>query len=256
MKSLHSAILGTGNPLLILHGFLGMADNWKTLGARFSEHGFQVHLIDQRNHGRSFHSEEFNYSVMAEDLARYIFHHKITRCHLIGHSMGGKTAMFFAAAHPQHMSRLLVADVAPKYYPPHHQTILEGLQAVSAHPITSRSQADAVLSQHIPDFGTRQLLLKNLYWVEKDTLAFRFHLPALLQNIENLGEALPETTRYEGETLFIRGGLSNYIAPSDEPLIKTYFPKARLETLPHAGHWLHADQPEAFFWKALSFFQQ
>lgn len=255
MKLLHSIILGTGNPLLILHGFLGMADNWKTLGAKFSEHGFQVHLIDQRNHGKSFHSEAFNYPVLAEDLVRYISHHQIAPCYLVGHSMGGKTAMFFATAHPEAVSALLVADIAPRYYAPHHQTILEGLQAANSHILTTRNEAETILSGYIPDVATRQFLLKNLYWKEKDKLAFRFHLPALVQNIENLGEALPVTARYQGATLFLKGEYSHYITAEDEPLIKNHFPNARIETIPKAGHWIHAEQPEAFFSTALRFFK-
>ena len=122
---LHSTIVGEGKPLLILHGFLGMSDNWRTLGREFAEAGYQVHLIDQRNHGRSPHSEEFNYLVLAKDVKEYIDTHSLENCILLGHSMGGKTAMTAACLFPHVVEKLIVVDIAPRYYAPHHQQILE-----------------------------------------------------------------------------------------------------------------------------------
>ncbi|WP_373074955.1 alpha/beta fold hydrolase, partial [Zeaxanthinibacter enoshimensis] len=110
---LHSQILGEGSPLLILHGFLGMSDNWKTLGNKYSRKGMQVHLIDQRNHGKSFWSDTFNYEVMADDLDHYMQKHGIGNAIVMGHSMGGKTAMQFACTRPEKVSKLIVADIAP-----------------------------------------------------------------------------------------------------------------------------------------------
>jgi pimeloyl-ACP methyl ester carboxylesterase len=123
-KPLYSKITGKGAPLCILHGFLGMSDNWKTLGNTYAEKGYEVHLIDQRNHGRSFHSEDFNYDLLSNDLLDYLGHHGIAKTHIIGHSMGGKTAMQFACSQPFYVEKLIVADIAPKYYPPHHQEIV------------------------------------------------------------------------------------------------------------------------------------
>ena len=160
---LHSKILGTGKPLLILHGFLGMSDNWKTLGAQYAENGFQSHLIDQRNHGKSFHSENFNYDYLSNDLKRYIEHHNLTKVSVIGHSMGGKTAMQFACDHPEMIYKLIVVDIAPKYYPPHHQDIINGLTALPIEKMGTRGEADEELSKYISDIGTSQFLLKNLY---------------------------------------------------------------------------------------------
>ncbi|MEM9687512.1 MAG: alpha/beta fold hydrolase [Bacteroidota bacterium] len=255
MNLLHSIIKGEGHPLLILHGFLGMSDNWKTLGNQFSENGFQVHLIDQRNHGRSFHADAFNYTLMAEDVFRYITHHQLKKVHIIGHSMGGKTAMFFATAYPQHTAKLLIVDIGPKYYPSHHQDILRGLHAVASVVLSSRSQAEQLLSAYVSESTTRQFLLKNLYWNTEKKLVFRFNLASLTENVESIGEALFQTMQYHDKTLFLRGTRSNYISKEDEPGIKTHFPNAVLDDIEHAGHWLHADQPQAFFAKALAFLQ-
>ncbi|MGB6154053.1 MAG: alpha/beta fold hydrolase, partial [Pricia sp.] len=136
-KILHSKIEGIGTPLLILHGFLGMLDNWKTLGGQYAEAGFEVHLIDQRNHGQSFWSDDFNYDVLADDLKRYMEHHNIQSAAILGHSMGGKTAMQFACTHAELADKLLVADIGPKYYPPHHQPIIDGLTALTPEDLTS-----------------------------------------------------------------------------------------------------------------------
>ena len=125
MDILHSQIAGNGHPLLILHGYFGMSDNWKTLGNQFSK-DFQVHLIDQRNHGRSFHDLSFNYDLLAQDLYDYIQFYQLEKVHLIGHSMGGKTAMLFATKYPDLIEKLIIVDISPKPYKPHHNAILAG----------------------------------------------------------------------------------------------------------------------------------
>ncbi|MRX63306.1 alpha/beta fold hydrolase [Maribacter luteus] len=250
---LHSNILGTGQPLLILHGFLGMSDNWKTLGSQYAKEGLQVHLIDQRNHGRSFHSEEFNYDILAEDLKTYIEAHDLEDVIILGHSMGGKTAMQFAISYPNLLSKLIVADIAPKYYPPHHQFIIDGLNQLDFDQIKSRGQADSELSKYIPEIGIRQFLLKNLYWIEKGKLAFRFNLKVLSNKMEEIGENLSATDQNTGPTLFLRGEKSEYISPSDNEVILRHFPNARIGTIDKAGHWLHAENPVQFFNKTIDF---
>ncbi|QLE01607.1 alpha/beta fold hydrolase [Galbibacter sp. BG1] len=256
MQLLKSKILGSGEPLLILHGFLGMSDNWKTLGNKYADEGFEVHLLDLRNHGKSFHSNEFSYELMVEDVLTYISEKKLGKANLIGHSMGGKVAMLLAVTNPSSVERLLIADIAPKYYPPHHQTIINGLQALDFSSISSRSDADEELSKYISDWGTRQFLLKNLYWKDKETLAFRFNLPVLSEAQDEIGEALPSQKTFPGKTLFLRGSKSEYISPNDTEIIKTHFPQATVETIDNAGHWLHAENPEQFFEKSSSFLKQ
>lgn len=250
---LNSKILGQGSPLLILHGFLGMSDNWKTVGSKYADAGYEVHLIDQRNHGSSFWSNEFNYDVLAEDLNRYMQHHTIDHAILLGHSMGGKTAMQFACTYPDRTYKLMVADIAPKYYPPHHDQIIEGLNSLNFDHISSRKDADEQLSQYINNLGVRQFLLKNLYWVEKTRMGFRFNLPLLSQKMEEIGENIGATDIYRGRTLFLRGDKSEYVSNADLAEIERHFPLAKLETIANAGHWLHAENPEQFFEKSISF---
>lgn len=253
MELLHSKILGDGRPLIILHGFLGMSDNWKSIGHRYAENGYQVHLVDQRNHGKSFWSESFSYKLMAQDLERYLEAHVQGEIMLLGHSMGGKTAMQFASFQPDMVEKLLVADIAPKYYPPHHQEIMNALKAVPRKTIESRVQADEIMARHLSDPGIRQFLLKNLHWAEKDRLDFRFNLDVLQNELETVCEALADDTIFEKPTLFLKGEFSDYIVEEDLELINTHFPFARLETIERAGHWLHAENPAQFVTKSLEF---
>lgn len=244
---MHSRIEGEGKPLVIIHGFLGMSDNWKSLGSLYAAEGFQVHMIDLRNHGKSFQSDVFNYSVMSNDLLEYCQHYNLTNVSIIGHSMGGKVAMLFATTYPQMVEKLIVADIGPKYYPQHHDDILAGLNAVDFSTKPDRAKVEEILYPFIPDFGTRQFLMKNLYWVEPGQLAFRFNLPVFNAQIETIGEALPIGNLFDKPTMFIRGGNSRYILDTDLPEIKKYFPIFELATVPNAGHWLHAENPKLFF---------
>jgi esterase len=244
---LYSKIEGQGLPLLILHGFLGMSDNWKTLAAQYATLGFQVHVLDLRNHGRSFHSEEFNYDVMAQDIYDYCEAHQLETIDLLGHSMGGKVAMLFATKYPEKVNKLVVADIGPKYYSPHHQTILEGLNAIDFSQKPSRNEVEATLKLYVSDFGTRQFLMKNLYWQTPEQLAFRFNLTVFNKQINQIGTALPEDAVFEKPSLFIRGGNSNYIKDTDFDGIKNHFPLAVFETIPNVGHWLHSENPVLFF---------
>ena len=245
--TLYSKIEGTGQPLIILHGFLGMSDNWKTLGMQYAALGYEVHMLDLRNHGRSFHSDEFNYEVMSQDIVDYCEEQKLQSISIIGHSMGGKVAMLFSNQHSEKVNKLVVADIGPKYYAPHHHDILAGLNAVDFFKKPDRVEVDRVLEAYIPDFGTRQFLMKNLYWQEPGQLAFRFNLPVFNKEIENIGTAVPVNARFEKPTLFIRGGNSKYIRNEDWSGILQHFPNAVLETIPNVGHWLHAENPKAFF---------
>ena len=250
---LHSNILGQGHPFIILHGFLGMSDNWKTLGTKYSEQGFEVHLVDQRNHGHSFHHQEFNYEVMVEDLKRYCDLRHLKDIILLGHSMGGKTAMLFAAKYSDLVSKLLIADITPRFYPVHHDTILRGLSSLDFSVIKSRGEADEQLSHYVRDFGTRQFLLKNLFWKEKGQLALRMNLEILKENVSEVGEALPSHLTFDKDTLFLRGDRSEYIALNDEGVILRHFPNAKIVTIKNAGHWLHAENPDDFFMETMNF---
>lgn len=210
MKVLHANVVGSGFPLVILHGFLGMGDNWKSLGNKFAQDGYQVHMVDQRNHGRSFHSDTFSYVAMAQDLKHYMDHNNLDRVLLLGHSMGGKTAMEFATTYPDMVAKLVVADIAPKEYPQHHQAILSGLNALDFNLITSRGAADNKLSEFVKEAGVRQFLLKNLYWISKGQLALRINLPVLTAKIAQVGVPLDQDKTFIGPTLFLKGSASDY----------------------------------------------
>ena len=252
---LYSKIEGSGKPFVILHGFLGMSDNWKTLGTQYSENGFEVHMLDLRNHGRSIQSDEFNYQLMVNDVVEYCEEKNLNSIYLLGHSMGGKVAMFTATQFPDLVEKLIVADIGVKYYKPHHDEILNGLSAVDFSKKPSRSDVEEILTPFIPDFGTRQFLMKSLYWKEKDQLAFRFNLNAFVANKDVIGDALSEDAIFTKPTLFLKGANSNYILDSDLAEIKHHFPKAELEIISNAGHWLHAENAKDFYDKTMQFLQ-
>ena len=199
MEILQSRIEGSGKPLLIVHGFLGMSDNWKSLAGQYASAGFRVHAVDMRNHGKSFRSDDFTYYDMAADLLHYCDAHGLETVSVIGHSMGGKAAMFFATQHPERVEKLVIADIGPKYYAPHHQDILAGLNAIDFSARPSRAEVEQVLSGYITDFGTRQFLMKNLYWETPGQLAFRFNLKVFNLQIDNIGKALSEGMAIRGQ---------------------------------------------------------
>ena len=250
---LYSKIEGSGKPFVVLHGFLGMSDNWKTLGTQFGENGYEVHMLDLRNHGRSIQSDEFNYQLMVNDVVEYCKEKNLTSIYLLGHSMGGKVAMFTATQYPELVEKLIIADIGVKYYKPHHDEILNGLSAVDFSEKPSRSDVEEILTPYISDFGTRQFLMKSLYWKESDQLAFRFNLDAFITNKDVIGDALPEDAIYYKPTLFLKGANSNYILDSDSTQIKHHFPTALIETISKAGHWLHAENPKDFYEKSMQF---
>ena len=248
MNVLHSNIIGSGDDhFIILHGFLGMGDNWKTHAKNLSEKEYCVHLVDQRNHGRSFWSNKFDYEVMVNDLLQYLNHHGINQCVVLGHSMGGKTAMAFALQYPDRIQKLIIADIAPKYYAPHYQKILAGLSNLNLEEVSSRKAAEEHLENYIPEAGTRQFLLKNLYWVSEGKLGLRTNVAVLKNAAEAIGAAIQSQNQYHQPTLFLYGENSNYINPKTDTEILQYFPKAEIIEIKGAGHWLHAEQPLLFF---------
>lgn len=250
---IYSKIEGEGQPMLIIHGFLGMSDNWKTLGAQFAKLGYEVHMLDMRNHGRSFHSSNFSYQDMTTDVWEYCQAHHLKDIILLGHSMGGKIAMFFASQYPDIVSQLIVVDIAPKHYAPHHQDVMQALNAVTFYEGMSRKEVEDIISQYVTDAGTVQFLMKNVHRVTPTLLGYRFNLEVFNANEDAIGEELPSTATYSKNTLFIRGGNSDYILDSDFEAIKNHFPKAIIETIAGAGHWVHADKPNELLEKVSTF---
>ena len=234
---------GSGPPLIILHGLFGSADNWFSIAKELNGE-YTLYLVDQRNHGDSPHSEDWNYRVMVEDLKELMDELGLEKALLMGHSMGGKTVMNFAVKYPEKVEKLIVADIAPRYYPIHHQTILEGLNSLDLKKIQSRKEADDQLAGYIPELGIRQFLLKSLTR-DSEGFAWKINLPVITRDIENVGEALAENAVFEGPTLFLAGANSHYIQQKDLPDLETHFPNYELEFVANAGHWLHAEQPHA-----------
>ena len=235
---------GQGLPLIILHGLFGSSDNWYTLAKTFAEH-FKVYLVDQRNHGLSPQSEEHNYGLLTDDLEEFIKEHSLQSPVILGHSMGGKTAMNFAVRFPEQLSKLIVVDIVPKMYPVHHDAILDGLKAIPLKFLTTRNEADRILSGFVPEPAVRQFLLKNLSRKPEGGFEWKINLTALDQNIEAMGAGMIYSGKFEGPSLFIKGKKSNYYSPGDETMIKTIFPNAEFAAL-DTGHWVQAEQPQEF----------
>lgn len=239
---------------MVFHGLFGMLDNWGTFGREMSEY-MPVHLVELRNHGRSFHSEEMSIKLMTDDILRYLQHYNIEKAYILGHSLGGKVVMQFAMDHPDKVEKLVVADMGPKAYPPHHQGIFKGLNSVDFSTNPSRSEVDEQLKKYIPEVSVRQFLTKNLYWNSDKRLTWRFNLPVLSKTYNEVVTRAVSFGRYSGPTLFLAGGNSNYVLPQDELVIKQRFPKAEIKRIKGAGHWLHAEKPQEFFNEVFQFLQ-
>jgi len=234
---------GQGDPVLILHGLFGMLDNWQTIARQLAKN-YTVFIVDQRNHGRSPHTDIHDYPSMAEDLRVFMEDQFVLKAHLIGHSMGGKTAMQLALHYPDMIDKLVVVDIAPKTYPSGHHEIFQALFDLDLKEVQSRKEIDQQLSAFIKEPGVRQFLMKNV--ARDPDLGFRLkmNLPVIFQGYDQILQVPEMEEPFHGESLFIKGGDSRYIDAEDLPLIQEFFPEARLETIPGAGHWVHADQPQ------------
>ena len=236
---------GKGQALIILHGVFGMSDNWVTIGKKIAEK-FSVYIPDQRNHGRSPHSNTFNYYALVDDLMEFIEDHEIHNPIILGHSMGGKVAMRFALENPSAVDKLIVIDISPRAYDKSdtHITLIKAMKSVNFTKVKGRDDVEAQLSHQINNPRIIQFLMKNLYWKEKGLLDWKINLDAICDNIEALFlEGVPEY-QYEKACLFVRGGLSPYVNNEDIALIRHYFPAADIQCIPNATHWVHADAPD------------
>ena len=222
-----------------------MLDNGGSFGKEFGEDA-PCHILDLRNHGKSFHSEEMTHQVLAEDILNYMNVHGIDKVNLLGHSLGGKAVMTFAISFPEKVEKLIVADISPKAYPPHHQGIIKALQSVDFNTITSRQEVEEVLSKYISEKSVIQFLTKNLYWTEDKKLNWRFNLKTLAEKYNDFVANAIKFGKFEGQTLFIAGEKSNYILPQDELLMRQQFPNYQLITISNAGHWVQAENPKDF----------
>ena len=246
--------IGEGEPLFIIHGLFGSSDNWITVGKQLSQH-HQVILVDLRNHGDSPHSTQWNYKVMADDIYLLAGNLGFNHINLIGHSMGGKVGMTLAAIQAGFLNKLIVADIAPKAYTIRHREIIDGLLSIDLNDLESRKEAERQLAVYVHEAGIRQFLLKNL---DRDKVGFKWklNLEVINRHLENIGEATFPKIKIETPTLFIRGMNSDYVTDEDVLEIRKYYSNSIVETVGNAGHWLHAEQPEAFVKIVLDFLEK
>lgn len=254
MVELNFRKMGEGDPLFILHGLFGSSDNWYTLGKKFSEH-FEVYLIDLRNHGKSPHTTNHDYDSMADDILGLIYDEQLTLVNFIGHSMGGKVVMRFAEKHPSLINKMIIGDIGPKEYQPHHDHVIEALEAFNKSGINNRKEALDLIEPIVNDKGVAQFLQKNLYWKEPGKLEWKMNSPVLIESMDKVLAKVPES-EVEVETLFLRGAKSNYIKNEDFDMIKKLFPNSEIKTIEGAGHWLHAEEPQQFYDECLFFFDK
>ncbi len=235
---------GQGPNLVILHGVFGSGDNWLTVARRL-EHRYRVFLPDQRNHGKSFHSDDFGHDLLADDLRQWMDLKGLDKIHLVGHSMGGKAAMRFAAQDPSRLYSLTVVDIAPKAYAlDNHAKMLAAMQNLDLSACQSRGDLDAALRDDIPELSTRMFVLKNIERDEQGRFRWRIALGSLSRSLSSIGAALPSHAPLAIPALLVRGYNSNYVTEEDWSAFRERFPNAEFHTVPGAGHWVHADAPD------------
>jgi esterase len=242
---LHYQVQGQASPLIILHGFLGSLDNWRTASKRLST-SYQVYSLDLRNHGESPHSELMSYPIMAEDLREFLDEHNLPEANLLGHSMGGKVAMQLATEHADRVSKLIVVDIAPKAYPPFQRPLLEALRNLNVKRFKSFEEIDAALASEVHDATTRRFLMKNLVRDASGGFRWKIDLDVIIKNYDELAKSIVVKNKFNKPACFIRAGRSKYIQDSDVPTILEIFPQAKIMAIPEAGHWVHVDAADEF----------
>ncbi len=242
-------------PLIILHGLFGISDNWVTFARRMAMEGFEVFVPDMRNHGRSPHSDVFNYLALTDDLFEFIDDHGINNPMIIGHSMGGKVAMRFALENPQLVERLVVVDIGLKAYPPRraHLQIINAMKSVDISKTAKRSEIERQLEKHISEKRIRLFIMKNLHRNGDNGFEWRININGIEHNLENLLDAIDTDTVFDKPTLFIKGGKSDYILHEDFPQLRKNFPNAEIVTIAGTSHWVHVEAPEVFYQLAMGF---
>ncbi|QKZ12549.1 alpha/beta fold hydrolase [Spirosoma sp. KUDC1026] len=243
----------SGPAIVILHGVFGYSDNWLTISKTIAAKGYRVFALDQRNHGQSPRADEQDYQSMANDLHEFLEDQQLTDAILVGHSMGGKTVMQYAMMYPGTFWKLVIVDIAPKFYPIHHAEIIRGLNAIDLLKLTSRNEADTILSSYEPILSVRQFLLKNLYRNEQGQFDWRLNLPVIERELHGIGDELTNPRIVTDPTLFIRGSESPYIVNEDIRAIRQIFTNATFKTIEGAGHWVQAEKPAEFVDTLLSF---
>lgn len=242
---LNHKIYGQGDPIIILHGLFGMLDNWQTIAKKLADN-YMVILVDQRDHGKSKHTEAFNYQLLAEDLNQFLEENWIHSCHIIGHSMGGKTALQFAALHPDMIDKLIVVDIGIKSYEPGHELIFKALLEVPIDMVKTRGEVEEIIARYIDDAGVRLFLMKNLQRKKEGGFRWKMNLELLHKEYSNILAAIEFDHPVEVDTLFIYGARSKYIVPSEIEEIQSFFTHSKFTEV-DAGHWIHAEKPQELY---------
>jgi pimeloyl-ACP methyl ester carboxylesterase len=236
-------------PIIILHGLFGISDNWASYGRRIAMEGYEVFIPDQRNHGRSPHSDTFNYIALTEDLFDFIDEHEIEDPIIMGHSMGGKVAMMFALENPAFVKKLIVIDISTRAYGPResHKKIIHAMKSVDLSSVTTRKEVEEQLAVHIPEERIRLFIMKNLRRKKDGSFEWLINLEAIENSLDEMFDGINTLKTYEKPSLFIKGGNSDYILPEDFPKIRENFPNAEIITIEGTSHWVHAEAPELFY---------
>lgn len=235
---------GEGQDILLIHGLFGSLENLNMVARELSKN-YCVTNVDVRNHGMSFHENNMEYSALAQDIIETLDHLNITNTVILGHSMGGKIAMEVALNHPNYINQLIVADIAPIAYPPHHNQIIQGLQSIDFAQVGNRKEADAQLAHYVDDVGVRQFLLRNLT-KKNEQLTFKCNLEFIALNYPQIVQGYQGNKQFSKPTLFIKGGNSDYITSDHREKISQLFPHSKAKVIQGAGHWLHAEKTVAF----------
>jgi pimeloyl-ACP methyl ester carboxylesterase len=247
MIQLNFKSFGEGRPIIFLHGLFGMLDNWQTFGKKMADNDYKVYLIDQRDHGKSPTTEAFNYKLLAADLKDFIVDQGLDSAIIVGHSMGGKTAMQFVAGWPYLVDKLIIVDIAPKEYSNGHQAIFDALLDYDLKTIQSRKEIYEYLKSKLNDESTIQFLLKNMNRLPEGGYQLKMNLELLYKEYSNIISNVEIKDIVKVPTLFIKGELSHYITKADEMEINRLFANVEIIEIPNASHWVHADKPQELY---------
>ena len=256
IAKLNSKMIGSGPPIIILHGLFGMLDNWLTLAKKLEGAGYMPILIDLRDHGRSEKTDDISYNLMADDLYHFMEENWIHDAIVIGHSMGGKVALQFTKNHESMVSKLIVVDIGIKRYEAGHEDVMDALESVDLDTVETRQDVENVLMASLGEVSTVQFLMKSLTRKKEGEYEWKMNLPLLRKNYNNILSEITFEYPIDTPTLFVKGGTSPYILSEDVKSIQKVLPNASIQIIDNAGHWVHADQPDELFKIIYSFIKE